>query len=122
MLKNNKTIILGVIILVALVGSISYFSPPSRLVPKETTAPLQVTQDKFSYQGKTGKNALTLLEEKAAVEQDKSGLVVSINGRLASASKHEYWAFYVNGQLAPVGPADYKTKDGDLIEWKIEKY
>jgi len=48
--------------------------------------------------------------------------VVSINGRKADAQKHEYWAFYVNGKLSDVGPADYKTKDGDVVEWKIEKY
>lgn len=86
------------------------------------TPTLTQTSDYFSYQGMEGKNALTLLKEKAEVEQDSSGLVVSINGRKAESSKREYWAFYVNGELAPVGPADYKTKERDKIEWKIEKY
>ena len=128
MRKNNKTIILG-IILIALVGSIyAYFSGPPGPAPlnkdssKETSIPSQTVQDKFSYKGQTGKDALILLKEKAVVEQDKSGLVVSINNREAMVSKREYWAFYVNGKLAPVGPADYKTKDADVIEWKIEKY
>lgn len=87
--------------------------------PPTTTEKIK---EPFSYKGEEGKDALILLKEKAVVEQDKSGLVVSINGREAMVSKREYWAFYVNGQLAPVGPADYKTKDGDVIEWKIEKY
>lgn len=78
--------------------------------------------DSISYQGKNGKDALTLLKEQAKVEQDTSGLVVSINGRKSDSSKREYWAFYVNGKLAEVGPADYKTKDEDTIEWKMEKY
>lgn len=76
----------------------------------------------LSYKGEKGKDALTLLKEKATVEQDTSGLVISIKGRKADSAKHEYWAFYVNGKLASVGPADYQTKDGDRIEWKIEKY
>lgn len=78
--------------------------------------------DKFSYKGEEGKDALTLLKEKTNIEQGASGLVVAINGRKAEDSKKEFWAFYVNGKMAEVGPADYKTKDGDVIEWKIEKY
>lgn len=76
----------------------------------------------FSYKGREGKNALVLLQEKTTVEKDKSSLVVSVNGRKADSQKREYWAFYVNGKLAPVGPADYQTKDTDVIEWRIEKY
>jgi hypothetical protein len=82
----------------------------------------QVPTDHISYQGQTGSNALTLLKKTAAVEQDASGLVVSINGRKADNSNHEFWAFVVNGKEAMVGPADYQTKESDQIEWKIEKY
>ena len=78
--------------------------------------------DYVSYQGRAGKNALFLLQEKATIEQATSGLVTAINSRKADASAHEYWAFYVNGKLGQVGPADYQTKEGDKIEWKIEKY
>lgn len=76
----------------------------------------------LSYKGEKEKDALTLLKEKATVEQDTSGLVVSINDRRADVVKREYWAFYVNGKMAQVGPADYKTKDEDMIEWKIDHY
>ena len=41
---------------------------------------------------------------------------------MAEESKKEYWAFYINGKMANVGAADYQTKEGDKIEWKIEKY
>lgn len=84
--------------------------------------PTAVQKEIISYAGRAGVDALILLKEKAAVEQDASGLVVSINNRKADAGKREYWAFYVNGSLAPVGPAEYKTKDGDRIEWRIDKY
>jgi hypothetical protein len=78
--------------------------------------------DVLSYSGKEGIDALTLLENKVPVGKETSGLVSSINGRMADAAKHEYWAFYVNGKLAEVGPHEYVTKDTDTIEWKIEKY
>ncbi len=78
--------------------------------------------DYVSYQGVTGKTALDLLDTRAAVVQAASGLIISINGRKADNSQHEYWAFYINGKIAQVGPKEYVTKDGDTIEWKIEKY
>lgn len=76
----------------------------------------------FFYKGKSGENALKLLKAYTNVKQDTSGLVISVNDRVADSKKWEYWAFYVNGKMSQVGPADYKTKDEDLIEWKIEKY
>lgn len=76
----------------------------------------------ISYKGEVGKDALTILKQKFSVSQDNSGIVNVIGGRKADGAKHEYWAFYVNGKMASVGPIDYITKNADLIEWKIEKY
>lgn len=81
-----------------------------------------VIKDTFSYKGEENKDALTLLKEKTVIEQNKSGLVISVDGRKAEDKNREYWSFYVNGKMANVGPADYKTTNTDLIEWKIEKY
>lgn len=79
--------------------------------------------DSFSYEGKEGKNALQLLKQHAkSMEQGGSGFVTGINGRIADERKKEFWAFYVNGKMAEVGPAAYVTKEGDKIEWKKEKY
>jgi hypothetical protein len=82
----------------------------------------QPSGDTFSYQGEDSKDALTILREKTTVEQNASGLVVSINGRKADDAKKEFWAFYVNGKMAEVGPADYQTSADDRIAWKIEHY
>ena len=79
-------------------------------------------RDYFAYQGKTGRDALTVLKNLTTIEQDRSGLVISINGRKADNSKKEYWSFFINGQMAQVGPADFKTTDKDFIEWKIQTY
>jgi hypothetical protein len=78
--------------------------------------------DKLSYAGENGKDALTLLKEHATVGFAQPGMVNSINGRKALDSKHEYWAFYVNGKMAQVGAADFQTKNTDQIMWKIETY
>lgn len=81
-----------------------------------------VSVGQYSYKGKNGVDALTLLKDFTHVEQDSSGMVSAIGNVKADSKKHEYWAFYVNGKLAQIGPADFKTKDSDLIVWKIEKY
>lgn len=83
------------------------------------TAPATNT---VAYDGVEGKTALELLKTKATVvtkDSDYGPYVESING-LAGGSEGKYWAFYVNGQMAPVGADAYKTKADDKIEWKFE--
>lgn len=125
--RNVLFLTIGVVVLV-LVINISlgfYLQSKSAHAPSPTPIPKHVVQkniDTFSYKGEAGKDALTILKAKTSVKQNSSGLVVLMNGRKADDKKHEFWAFYVNGKMAEVGPADYKTKDGDVIEWKIETY
>jgi|SRR3989338_2390348 len=72
-----------------------------------------------------GKTALELTKEKTNVKTKGEGTnayVTEINGQEALNSKKEYWAFFVNGKMAEVGAGSYQLKDGDKIEWKIEKY
>jgi hypothetical protein len=115
--------IIGILVLIFI--GIQVFHPivnvgqnPTELRP--TTAVKQAQITIFSYKGQNGKDALTLLKEKTTVEQNKSGLVVSIAGNKPTG--HNYWAFYVNGKYAQVGPAQYMTKNSDSIFWKVEKY
>ena len=122
-LFTKKHITFGITAVIILFLSILFFSYKHlNSQTAHTPATLQQQASYFSYSGKNGQNALTLLKENAAVTQDNSGLVVSINNRKADNTKHEYWAFYVNGKLANVGPADYITGNNDKVEWKIEKY
>jgi hypothetical protein len=81
----------------------------------------------LSYKGRDGVDALTLLKAATNDHFDANGsgknaFVTSINGVAADNSKHQYWAFYVNGKLAQVGAGGYTTKDGDDIQWKLETY
>ena len=117
----KKISILGIIFLI--VAGVFVYHPSSKqqtISAKPTVVSSPVKAATYSYKGESGFDALTLLKKHASVEQDKSGLVVSINGNKPTG--HNYWAFYVNGTYAQVGPAQYQTKNGDKIEWKIEKY
>jgi len=119
----KKTVaIIGILVLIFF--GIQVFHPTANVSQNTISHPTQVaTQTKtttFSYKGENGVDALTLLKKKTTVEQNKSGLVVSIKGNKPTG--HNYWAFYVNGKYAQVGPAQYKTKNSDVILWKVEKY
>ena len=122
-LKQNKAIVIILFLSLLVVISLPFITGKTVTVsvPQQAKSAQKVPSD-IVYAGKSGMDALTLLKAKESVSQDKSGLVTAIAGRKADSSQHDYWAFYVNGKMAQVGPADYKTKDGDTIEWKIAKY
>jgi len=72
-----------------------------------------------------GRTALDLLKQSASpvtVGEKENAFVVGINGIKAEEEKQEFWSFYLNGKPSPVGAGSYQLKDGDKIEWKIEKY
>ncbi|HUQ84753.1 MAG TPA: DUF4430 domain-containing protein [Candidatus Limnocylindrales bacterium] len=123
----KKTTIIGLGIFLLLLGGATLVTVnnPSKIVSNPTptiVSEKKSVTDRVSYPGENGKDALTLLKAFSKVEQGSSGLVTSINSRLAEDKNKEFWAFYVNGKMSEVGPADYVTKDADKIEWKIEKY
>ena len=82
-------------------------------------------KDFIKQEVSVGKTALELTKEKVNVVtkgEDVNAYVVEINGRSAEDSKKEFWAFYVNGKIAEVGAGSYILKEGDRVEWRIEKY
>lgn len=114
-------------ILLAFVAGFAFLAIWARIsVPRQqitSSSPVSTTvASTISYKGEDGKDALTLLKNHASIVQNQSGLVVTINGRTANDSKHEFWEFVVNGKEAKVGPASYVTKPGDTIQWKIATY
>ena len=127
--KRQLLILIGGILLGVLVVNFSlgyYLQERSEGVRIRKTFSINKTQseskDFFSYKGVNGKNALSILQEKTDIEQNRSGLVIGIGSRKTNEMKKEFWAFYVNGIMASVGPKEYATKDTDKIEWKIENY
>ena len=136
----KKLAVVLVLIIIVLGGG--YFAV-TNLLPQNDTKESSTQQDvktlkatvvlNFGEEEKSNTYSLNLEEGKTALEAtknatggkvtlDNSGLVDSINGVKADSSKKEYWAFYVNGEYAKVGPADYKVRQGDTIEWKIETF
>lgn len=123
-----KKLLLTLLVLVVLLFGISIFAPNYTLNKSKevqispTVINSLIEINAFSYQGRDGVDALTLLREKTEVKVSEQGFVTAINGRMAKEDKKEFWAFYVNGKLAPVGAADYVTKTNEKIEWKIDNY
>ena len=125
--KTKKVLIILIGLILFALGIFEYYAIRDQSLKTKTnynpeTNYVYRQTDYFSYKGEEGKDALSVLKEKTKVEQAASGLVISINSRKADERKKEYWSFFVNGEMAEVGPAEYQTKKGDLIEWKIQKY
>jgi len=94
------------------------------IIPNPVVGPTADTSQTgtISYQGVEGKDALELLKDSHEVETQKfdfGELVTSIDGQASDPSAN-FWAFYLNGELATVGAGDYQTKSGDRIEWKLD--
>ncbi|MCL4363786.1 DUF4430 domain-containing protein [Patescibacteria group bacterium] len=130
---NKKTLVVIAVIFVVLVGfgwsvkrqypARQTQSPSKRLIGVQMK--LADETDFKNFNVPDGQTAFDLLNNRDKVVftgKGSSAYVTSINGKEASASKREYWAFYVNGKLADVGAGSYQLKAGDKIEWKIEKY
>lgn len=126
--RRIKLSLLSGFLFVIILGAMIYsakgndFAKTQVLFPTPTASTRVSTNEIFDYSGKNGIDALTLLKQTAPVEQDNTGMVVSINNRKAETEKKEFWSFFVNGKMADVGPADYITKNGDHIEWRIQTY
>lgn len=121
-----KRVILLILVLVLFGVGVSTWSRTSQPspTPQMSITPQKAPSDYVTYMGEDGMSAYQILVEKehAWLENDSSGLIISINGRKADPDKKEFWAFYVNGEMAQVGAAEYITKGTDKIEWKIETY
>lgn len=93
--------------------------PPAR-TPADASAPTRTEKSVIVYDGREGRTALDILKERARVRTKTSPLgelVEEING--ARNGKGYYLIFYVNGSMARTGAANYVTKDGERIEWKL---
>ncbi len=78
----------------------------------------------FSYEGQDGETALDLLlvqDPQAEVSgEGEMAFVTGIQGRSAEDGQ-EFWALYVDGEMAQVGAGALETEDGQQIEWKLEE-
>ena len=79
----------------------------------------------LSYEGREGATALDLLLEADPSAQvtgeGENAFVTAIDG-VAADPDSEFWALYVNDEMATVGAGSLETKDGDEITWKLETF
>jgi len=127
--RRLRSLFIGGFLLFIAIGALLYLvSSDSRVKDSSLTSTSTKSVKSVSvnevvkYSGKDGVDALTLLKQRTSVEQDRSGMVSSINNRRADNAKKEFWSFFINGETAQVGPASYITQDDDQIEWKIQTY
>jgi hypothetical protein len=79
----------------------------------------------LSYEGVAGKTALELLlaaDPSATVQGEGDMAFVTGVGGVAANPDDEFWALYVNGEMAQVGAGSLVTETGDEITWKLEKF
>lgn len=101
---------------------------------EETSAPADEATDgasdgteapELSYEGREGATALDLLLEAdpsaAITGEGENAFVTAVDG-VAADPASEFWALYVNGEMAAVGAGALQTKDGDEITWKLETF
>src|SRR5690349_6235030 len=73
-----------------------------------------------AYDGEDGKTALDLLKAHAQVRTatgQLGELVEEING--VSSGNGHYLIYFINGAMAKTGAAQYVTRRGDKVEWKL---
>jgi hypothetical protein len=122
-----------IIAIIAAIGIIYAFTQSSTIIKNadKDNGNIALTQEQgtekqtpsIQYQGINGKTALEILKSTHQVQtQEYKGLgefVQGIDGTVPA--KDEFWSFYVSGKQAQVGASAYITKNGELIEWKLEK-
>lgn len=87
----------------------------------KTSEEVTVVSENIVLEGEEGKTVLEILEAKYEVKKevyDFGTMVQAINN--LEANEENFWAFYVNGQMANQGADSQITKEGDLIEWRYE--
>lgn len=110
--------IVAIVIVIAIIGFVAY------LTSAKTTKPTQQIKavSTINYDCNANQNALALLKENNKIETQDSSygtFVDSINSQATTSDS--FWIFYVNGEMATVGPDQYTCKDGDKVEWRFEK-
>ncbi len=123
-----KKIIILLIFILAAVG-ITYAVKPKQGIAPVVQPEEQVVQeiprvekDYVVYYGEDGRTAFEILQQLTGIEfqQFDFGVMVnSING--VRPDENHFWKLFYNGQESQVGAGDLQTRNGDVIEWKLEK-
>ncbi len=75
----------------------------------------------FKLASDTNYTLLQLMQRKFLVEHE-NGFISSIQGKAASNTAQTAWMYNINGEMAMVGAAQYKIKNGDEYHWDLRKW
>lgn len=128
-----KKILLFVLFFLVIISGYFFYQNKFSLTKKSAIQQQKITvylklvglPDFIKHEIPKGKTALDLTKEKADVVtkgEKENAYIIGINGVPALSSNKEFWAFYVNDKQAEVGAGSYVLKEGDKIEWKVEKF
>jgi len=133
-----------ILIFVAVVGGVYFFTPSKTIGPKEPTS----TPQNATEQSNTIPATISVLDKTYPVQIDegssvydamqslmKQGLVSftakeysgmgylieEFNGTKNDNASGTYWVYYINGKSADEGISSYIIKPNDTISWKYEK-
>lgn len=88
------------------------------MVEKLSPAEFKLGENLFDFT----KNELTAKNIVFEFEEYKGlGKMVTKIGDKKNNAKDGYWQYWINGEYASVGAADYLLKPGDKIEWRFSK-
>ncbi len=120
--------LLTILLLTAAVVGITYWVKPKQAVaPPDQNLPITdqtavIADDYVQYRGIEGRTAFELLRDITDVgykQYDFGVFIESINGVKPDAQ--HFWKLYVNGTESQVGADSMQTRNGDVIEWKLEE-
>lgn len=128
----SLTIAAAITLVVCLIIWQQYGQPWSDSAAQITAPPVStptptpnLTLTHIGYTGQEGQTALQILQQlyPSTITQGDgvNQVVVTIEGRPTS-QESKLWVFYINSQLAPVGPASYQTQPTDQIDWYLEDF
>ncbi len=123
-MNKTKKVILGVFTLVAVligitIGILINSSNNNNSAQAESNQ--SASDNSVEFTAEAGKTVLDQLKSQANVETQDSSYgeyVVAINGNKSDGAK--YWTYYIDGQMAQQGAADYITTGGEKISWRLE--
>ncbi|MBX4204907.1 MAG: DUF4430 domain-containing protein [Candidatus Doudnabacteria bacterium] len=119
-LRAKRVEIFIIVAIVAAIGVVYAFTRKPVTAPTTTENNQQISS--VTYDGQDGRNALDLLKVFHQVDTKDTSygpMIIGIDGVKPDSS--HYWGFYVDGKLADRGADQYITKNGEHIEWKLDK-
>jgi hypothetical protein len=121
---DQKKIIVGVAVILVVAAAV-YGSTQTYIDRGRIRASLIIENDStITREARldAGSTVFDLMTACSIPFEEEGGFVISINGIPQDTKAGLYWMYYINGELAPIGAAEYVVQDGDEITWRLEKF